>query len=75
MLPPPPKKSWKTPEEVRQFLESIAKKLQVTESSDWYRVGVDQMKQLGGNFLIRFIEFRIFLIVLIFFHEAHSRYR
>jgi hypothetical protein len=48
-LPPRlPKKSWKTPEEVRNFLKFVEKELQVTSEEDWYRVGVPQITELGG---------------------------
>lgn len=43
-----PYKSWKTPEIVRAFFESVATRLHVSTPSDWYRVSRAQMAALGG---------------------------
>jgi hypothetical protein len=49
-LPRAPNKSWKDPEEVRNFLIFAAEKLHVNDLDDWYRVGVGQITKLGGVF-------------------------
>jgi hypothetical protein len=43
-----PNYSWKSREQSRMNMESIATKFQITDLSDWYRISVDQMKQFGG---------------------------
>jgi hypothetical protein len=48
-VPRIPRKSWKTPDDVWLFLESMAKSLQVRDREDWYRVGVAQIAKLGGK--------------------------
>lgn len=46
-------KSWKTPELVRAFFDSIAKQLHILEPSDWYRISNYQIIALGGQTLYR----------------------
>jgi hypothetical protein len=41
-------KSWKTPELVREYFESIAKQLHVTDYTDWYRISRPLIDNLGG---------------------------
>jgi hypothetical protein len=41
-------KSWKTPELVREYFDSIAGRLQIANSTDWYRVSRAQIRSLGG---------------------------
>lgn len=48
-----PTRSWKSPENVREYFDSIAKQLHITSHSDWYRVSVVQLAQLGGKSLYR----------------------
>jgi hypothetical protein len=43
-----PNYSWKTREQSRISIESIATLFQITDLSDWYRISVDQIKQFGG---------------------------
>lgn len=46
--PSPARRSWKTPELVRDYFETVAKKLQILEYSDWYRISDFQIRNLGG---------------------------
>jgi hypothetical protein len=41
-------KSWKTPELVREYFESLAKLLFISHSTDWYRISRVQICNLGG---------------------------
>jgi hypothetical protein len=41
-------KSWKTPELVREYFESIRGKLLITNYTDWYRISQTQLAKLGG---------------------------
>lgn len=41
-------KSWKTPELVREYLDSIAERLAISTFTDWYRVSREQILALGG---------------------------
>jgi hypothetical protein len=43
-------KSWKTPELVREYFESISKALSITDYTDWYRISFPQVGNLGGMF-------------------------
>jgi hypothetical protein len=43
-----PIKSWKTPESVRTYLDSIANALMLYSHTDWYRVSRPQMALFGG---------------------------
>jgi hypothetical protein len=43
-------KSWKTPELVRKYFDSIAHLLSVSSYMDWYRISRAQIRQLGGTF-------------------------
>jgi hypothetical protein len=40
--------SWKTPEKVIDFLESVAKEHQLKSPSDWYRISTLQIQKMGG---------------------------
>jgi hypothetical protein len=44
-------KSWKSPELVREFFESIAEQLNISSHPDWYRISYDQIRNLGGMWL------------------------
>eukprot|EP01127_Copromyxa_protea_P014851 TRINITY_DN4197_c0_g1_i1.p1 TRINITY_DN4197_c0_g1~~TRINITY_DN4197_c0_g1_i1.p1 ORF type:complete len:722 (+),score=134.76 TRINITY_DN4197_c0_g1_i1:213-2168(+) len=41
-------RNWQTPENVREFFESVGKQLYIAEPSDWYRISRDQLTNLGG---------------------------
>jgi hypothetical protein len=41
-------KSWKSPERVREFFESIATQLLISHYTDWYRISRVQIRHLGG---------------------------
>lgn len=41
-------KSWKTPDLVREFFDTIAKPLSISEISNWYRISRTQICDLGG---------------------------
>jgi hypothetical protein len=41
-------KSWKTPESVREYFDSIAEQLHISDYVDWYRVSRAQIASLGG---------------------------
>jgi hypothetical protein len=41
-------KSWRAPELVREYFESIAKQLQISDYTDWYRISRLQIYDLGG---------------------------
>jgi hypothetical protein len=43
-----PKTSWKSVDELRIFLDSLAEKLHVHTAEDWYRTSRDQIRKLGG---------------------------
>jgi hypothetical protein len=58
-------KSWKTAEEIREHFDSIAKRLQITHYTDWYRISRSQIRELGGMesllyFLFFFFNFFFF---------------
>jgi hypothetical protein len=42
------RKSWKSPESVREYFESVAKRLFISAHTDWYRISSDQIRELGG---------------------------
>jgi hypothetical protein len=42
-------KSWKSPELVREYFESIAKQLNISNFSDWYRISRMQVIELEGT--------------------------
>jgi hypothetical protein len=44
-----PNKSWKKPENVRNFLGFLEKELHVADPEDWYRIGKPQIAKLGGS--------------------------
>jgi hypothetical protein len=50
-----PAKSWKSPELVREYFESIASDLKVSISTDWYRISRPQIVSLGGMFYYFFL--------------------
>lgn len=41
-------RSWRTPEQVREFFDSIAPRLQIAHHADWYRVSRELICELGG---------------------------
>ena len=43
-------KSWKTPELVRDYFESIKAKLHISHYSGWYRISRTQIRDLGGAY-------------------------
>eukprot|EP01126_Amoeba_proteus_P062281 TRINITY_DN8440_c0_g2_i1.p1 TRINITY_DN8440_c0_g2~~TRINITY_DN8440_c0_g2_i1.p1 ORF type:complete len:587 (-),score=81.09 TRINITY_DN8440_c0_g2_i1:266-2026(-) len=43
------KRSWATPEQLRDFFESVKEKLHISSTNDWYRVSQKQMKSHGGS--------------------------
>src|SRR5689334_9639565 len=43
-------KSWKTPEVVRDYFESIKSKLHISHYTDWYRISRTQIMELGGAY-------------------------
>jgi hypothetical protein len=45
---PRPKKSWKTSLEVRNFFDSLAPQLHISQPDDWYRISGSQVNKLGG---------------------------
>jgi hypothetical protein len=69
-------KSWKSPEIVREYFESIASLLGVVTHTDWYRVSRPQVGELGGvlqSFHIYiFLPSSIFYFLLSFFLIPHS---
>lgn len=40
--------SWDTPEKARQYFDSIALKLNITNFADWYRISRDQISSVRG---------------------------
>jgi hypothetical protein len=47
-------KSWKSPELVREYFESVANQLHISDYSDWYRISRPQMLFYGGMFSFLF---------------------
>lgn len=45
-------RSWKTPELVRDYFEAIAKRLHVSEHTDWYRISRATIGKEGGSSLL-----------------------
>jgi hypothetical protein len=43
-------KSWKSPDLVREFFNSIANQLHISNYNDWYRVSMSQIQSLEGVF-------------------------
>jgi hypothetical protein len=41
-------KSWKSPDLVREYFESITHQLHISNFSDWYRISTEQLKDLEG---------------------------
>lgn len=41
--------SWKTPDLVRSYFDSIAARLNISNFADWYRISKKQMDQYGGT--------------------------
>jgi hypothetical protein len=41
-------KSWRTPELVRKYFDSIAEQLHIADYYDWYRISRSQLRNLGG---------------------------
>jgi hypothetical protein len=50
--------SWKSPELVRQYFDSISKQLLINDHNDWYRISRAQIRNIGGMLLF----VRIFII-------------
>jgi hypothetical protein len=50
-------KSWKSPEVVREYFESIVNRLSVSNFSDWYRISRAQIGILGGMSILCFSPF------------------
>jgi hypothetical protein len=49
-----PGEFWSQPERVRQFVDQLARKLQVTKDEDWYRISRQQVEeQPGGTRLLQ----------------------
>lgn len=46
-------KSWKTPETVRSYFDSIAGQLSISDPTDWYRISRVQIRDFGGLSLYR----------------------
>jgi hypothetical protein len=46
-------KSWKSPELVREYFDSIVRQLSISDYSDWYRISRIQLAKLGGIFVCR----------------------
>jgi hypothetical protein len=44
-------RSWLTPEEVREFFESVRAQLDIQQNSDWYNISQKQLAALGGTFI------------------------
>lgn len=44
---------WKDPQNQRNFLEKLGKKLKVKEPRDWGKITTQQVKENGGNSLLR----------------------
>jgi hypothetical protein len=49
--PPLTYKSWKSPENLRTFLNLVEQKLRLRSTEDWYTVGYEQLVKFGGKFL------------------------
>ena len=43
---------WDNEENIKIFMDTVAKALNITSMNDWYRVSIDQIKKLGGSTLI-----------------------
>lgn len=41
--------SWKTPEAVREYFDSVAKQLNISHYTDWYRISRPQILSFGGK--------------------------
>jgi hypothetical protein len=57
-------KSWKSPNSVRKYFDSIGKELHVSNYEDWYRISRVQIRDLGGmasQFLCRYFLIFVFL--------------
>jgi hypothetical protein len=55
--------SWKSREQSRNNLESIASILHITDLSDWYRISLDQILQLGGSHMNNSLQYMIYLLL------------
>lgn len=53
---PNPNHSWKSPELVREYFESLGKQLRIAHFTDWYRISRSQVGLLGGKSLFRKFE-------------------
>jgi hypothetical protein len=47
-------KSWKTPDAVRNYFESVSNELGISSYHDWYRISSFQIHSLGGTFFFIF---------------------
>jgi hypothetical protein len=53
---PPPKKSWKNSEQLRNFMKCLENNLHISKPEDWYRISVRQISKFGGmGFLFLFL--------------------
>jgi hypothetical protein len=53
---PPPKKSWKNFEQLRNFMKYLENNLHISKPEDWYRISVRQISKFGGMvFLFLFL--------------------
>lgn len=50
-------KSWRTPETVREYFESVADPLRVSSLSDWYRISRPQVAERAGMMSVRIVLF------------------
>jgi hypothetical protein len=46
-------RSWKSPELVRKYFDSVAEQLSVSNYTDWYRISRNQVARLGGMLLVK----------------------
>jgi hypothetical protein len=49
-----PLKSWKSPEIVREYFDSIAVQFHIATYTDWYRISSIQIRHLGGMRIVSF---------------------
>jgi hypothetical protein len=47
-----PRNLWNEPTKVRDFLDSLAPKLNVSNLNDWYRVAAEELVECGGETLL-----------------------
>jgi hypothetical protein len=49
------RKSWKTPEVVRDYFESMKRQLLIVNYTDWYRISRTQLVKLGGAYSLMIV--------------------